>query len=175
MLRALLLCALVSTAAASPLEREARTAFVRARAECARPGRRLQALVAELFDVGHFAVRAVDRWDTRNDAERATFLALAELIVGDDVRTGAIRGLCVAGAIEGVHAHDNSFVYIKLRTADGEPCTSLIFERASGIWRFRGEWFCGVTIPFERRWRDEHGGGDFGAAIGYLRGEMARR
>ncbi len=175
MLRALLFGVLVSTAAASPLEREARSAFVRARAECRRPGPRLRALVSELFHASRFASRVVDGFAARNDAERATFLALADRIVGGDTRAAAIRDLCVAGAIEDAHAHDDATVYIKLRTRDGEPCTSLIFERAAVGWRYRGEWFCGVTIPLERWWREQHGNGDFGAAIDDLRKELARR
>jgi hypothetical protein len=168
-----------ATASAAPratsLERDARAAFVRARTECAQPGDRLRALVAETFDAAAFSRAVIDRWAQRTPSEQATFIALADRIIGGDERARAIRQLCERGRIEDAIAHDGGWVHIKLRSGDDEPCTSLRFALVARTWRFRGEWSCGVTNPVERPFRELHGNGDFATAIDYLRAQLALR
>jgi hypothetical protein len=176
---AILTVLLATTASASPrassLERDARAAFVRARSECAQPGNRLQELVAERFDATAFSQQVIDGWAQRTPAEQATFVALADRVIGADQRAIAIRQLCAPGRIVGANAQDASWVYIKLRDPDDEDCTSLMFEHAASRWRFRGDWYCGVSIVLWQEFRARHGHGDFATAIDYLRAQLALR
>ena len=176
---ALVTVLLAATASASPrassLERDARAAFVRARSECAQPRERLRELVAEKFDATAFSQKVIDGWTQRTPAEQATFVALADRIIGADQRAIAIRQLCAPGRIVGANAHDDNWVYIKLRNDDDEDCTSLMFEYAASRWRFRGDWYCGVSISLWREFRQAHGKGDFATAIDFLRAQLALR
>ncbi len=148
--------------------------FLAARAECAGRGSRLSALVAEVFDPTGFGRAVVDDWDRHTDVERDVFTTLADRVVGADERARARRELCRAGAIVSANVHDADSVWIKFRAAGDAECSSLIFEKTSTAWRYRGEWFCGVTIPLARRWKAAHGNGDFDAALAYLHSEAVR-
>ena len=166
--------AVASPSAGEPLAREARSMFLAARAECNAPGPRLTALVAEVFDAGSFGRAVIDGWERHTELERGVFTSLADRVVGASERASSRRWLCRAGAIVSARVHDDSSVWIKFRASGDTDCASLIFEKTPAAWRYRGEWFCGVTIPFARTWKAAHGNGDFDIAIEYLRSALDR-
>lgn len=167
--------AYASPSAVAPLAREAQSVFRAARAECAAPGPRLAALVAEVFDPPSFGRAVIDGWERHTDLERGVFASLADRVIGEEQRAAARRHLCRPGTIVKAWLQDDPEVWIKFRAAGEDECTSLRFEKTAAAWRYRGEWFCGVTIPFARTWKAAHGNGDFDAAIDHLRTELARR
>jgi len=150
----------------------ARDAYVRARTECDHPGARLARLVERRFSPPAFAALVASDWLDRTDPEREALEALADRVVGHELRARAIAELCAAATIESVDVTGDG-VWITVRRRDETACDPerqhLMFHDEDGTWRYDGVWFCGVSTR-PAAWRSRYGP-DYAYAIERLRAE----
>lgn len=111
--------------------------YIRARAECGKPGPRLAAFMRRYFErllsPSTFGARAIRGWDQLTDDQRAAFERLAETHVLAPGRTRAIQDFC--------NKHDRyDFV---LATTGGDPAGGEIQYRTVMVQRTiaPGDWY----------------------------------